>query len=104
MEELINRLKEKYAEYKYSSDFIDNCFKTFTDAGFKTKIITSFIYNHFSNRIIENRSCTQHKLIFLYNLHLRNSTIQIQDCLYKSYMLSSTNASKYRMILMEYKL
>ena len=102
-QEIIDRLKEKYKEYNFSSEFINICFNSLDEAGFKTKEITSFIFNHFTNIHIQHRSCNKNKIIFLLNLHVSNSKFQIDNNFYKSYKLSATNAIKYRIILKEYK-
>ena len=101
--ELIDRLIEKYKEYNSSDKFINICFNALNEAGFTTKEITSFIFNHFSNREIKHRSCSEHKIKFLLNLHIKNSQLQYENSFYKSYKLSSINYIKYKIILNEYR-
>ena len=102
--ETITKIKSYYKEYKDSEKFIDACFRLKEKGNTNDISIRRFIYYHFKNNFILYRNCDFNTLKKRFKIELRNSETQVLNYNYEDYVKSIKNASKYRMILMEYKL
>jgi len=102
--ETITKIKSYYKDYKDYDKFIDACFKLKEKGNVNDISIRRFIYYHFKNNIFLYRNCDFQTLKKRFKIELRNSEVQVLNYDYENYVKSIKNASKYRMILMEYKL
>jgi hypothetical protein len=102
--ETITKIKDKYKEYKDSEKFIDALISIQDKTKLNTFQIRRFINYHFSNNVYLYRNCDLKTLQTTFEIQLRNSQKYVNSYDYELYLTSIKNASKYKLVLMEYNL